>query len=54
MKNKTQQGGKRSNAGRKPIDDKKITLTIYPRQSQIDSVGGIEKAKELALSVFSN
>jgi hypothetical protein len=45
-------GGPRKGAGRKPVDDKKVTLTIYPTQSEIDSVGGIEAAKALALNAI--
>ncbi len=41
-------GGKRSNSGRKPVSDKKITLSIYPHKSRIDFLG-IDIAKERAL-----
>lgn len=46
-------GGKRSGSGRPSVNDKKITLTIYPRQSDVDRVGGIDKAKEIALKSLS-
>lgn len=42
-------GGKRSNAGRKPVKDKKVQLTIYPRTSQVKAAGGKKKAKLVAL-----
>lgn len=41
-------GGKRSNAGRKPIGDKKKTVPIYPQQSRIDLIG-LERLKEIAI-----
>lgn len=41
-------GGARSNAGRKRIDDKKQTITIYIRQSVIDAHGSPEIVKEKA------
>lgn len=47
------QGGKRKNAGRKPIKDKKLQLSIYIRKSQIKKVGGIVKAKQLAESAIT-
>ena len=37
---------KNSNAGRKPIQDKKKPVTIYVKQSMIDQIG-IEKIKEI-------
>lgn len=50
--NMAKHGGKRNGAGRKKLKDPKVQLTIYPRKSQIKAVGGKEKAKELAVSVF--
>lgn len=32
-------GGKRIGAGRKPIPDKKVQLTIYVKNSQIEKLG---------------
>lgn len=32
-------GGKRIGAGRKPIPDKKVQLTIYVKTSQIEKLG---------------
>jgi hypothetical protein len=37
---------KKSNAGRKPISDKKIQVSLYIRQSKIDKFGGIEELKD--------
>lgn len=45
-------GGKREGAGRKEIADKKITLIIYPRTSEVEAVGGKEKAREIALKAI--
>lgn len=47
-----QHGGKRSNAGRKPVKDKAMQVNIYPRTSVIRKVGGLKKAKELALNAL--
>jgi len=44
-------GGARANAGRKPVSDKKVTVTIYPRQSRIDKIG-IDRIKEMAMSAI--
>lgn len=40
-------GGKRHNSGRKPIADKKQTVTVYILTSVIEKAGGIDKLKEL-------
>ena len=45
-------GGKREGAGRREIADKKITLIIYPRTSEVEAVGGKEKAREIALKAI--
>jgi hypothetical protein len=47
-KTKKQIGGARAKAGRKPIEDKKVPLTIYVRQSVIERVGGKDEAKQIA------
>lgn len=44
-------GGKRSGAGRKPVDDKKVMIGIYPAQSRIDKIG-IDKIKEICISAI--
>jgi hypothetical protein len=46
-------GGKRSNAGRKPITDRKIQLTIYPRQSEVDLLGGVDEVKVLCFNAIT-
>lgn len=40
------------NAGRKPVADKAVTICCFPKQSQVDAVGGIESAKEIALKAI--
>lgn len=45
-------GGKRDNAGRKPVKDKAVQLTIYPRESDIEKAGGIQEAKRKALAAI--
>lgn len=44
-------GGARMGAGRKPVDDPKITFAIYPRQSVIEKLGA-DKAKEIAINAL--
>jgi len=46
-------GGSRPNAGRKPVKDKVVTLTIYPRKSAIKKAGGVQEAKRKALEAIS-
>lgn len=52
MTTKKTHGGARSKAGRKPIKDKKVTISVYPRESEILLVGGIDNAKLIALSAI--
>ncbi len=42
---------KKSNAGRKPVPDKKVQVSLYVPTSQIEKFGGIEKFKD-ALYAF--
>ena len=42
---KKKSGGKRSNAGRKPVLDKKVQVSFYIEQSKIDKMGGLEEFK---------
>jgi len=37
---------KKSNAGRKPVPDKKVQVSLYALSSQIEKFGGLEKFKE--------
>jgi hypothetical protein len=37
---------RKSNAGRKPVSDKKIQVSLYIRQSKIEKFGGNEKLKD--------
>lgn len=48
MNKKENRGGKRKNAGRKKVADKKVPLTIYVEQSKILLAGGRDKARETA------
>lgn len=41
---------KKSNKGRKPIEDKKIGVTVYIQGSVIEKNGGIETVKGLILN----
>lgn len=52
MANKKTQGGARSNAGRKPIEDKKIAVTIYVKESVIEKLG-LEVVKEKCYEALS-
>ena len=44
-------GGARKGAGRKPVDDPKVTLSIYPLKSAVEALGP-DKAKEVALAAI--
>lgn len=44
-------GGSRVNSGRKPIEDKKVTLSIYPHKSRIELIG-IEETKRIAIQAI--
>lgn len=39
-------GGARKGAGRRPVEDPKVPVTIYVKESLINSVGGIESLRE--------
>ena len=54
MKAKTH-GGKRSKAGRKHVNpaDKKVGLTVYIAQSNIDNIGGMDSAREKVINFLS-
>ena len=47
-------GGVRQKAGRKPIEDKKKTVSIYIRESIIKKLGGPEIVKELATKYINS
>lgn len=55
-KETTEHGGTRNNSGRKKLDanQKSVTLTIYPKQYEIDNAGGIDNAKLIALNAIKN
>lgn len=44
----TKQGGKRKNAGRKKVSDKKIQIPLFVRESIIAKNGGKEGARQIA------
>ena len=46
---KENRGGKRSNAGRKPIADKKIPVYIFPQTSVVIKLGGKGNVQDIAL-----
>lgn len=52
MAKKKQHGGKRKTAGRKPIEDKKVPVTIYVRESVIETLG-LEVVKERCYEALS-
>jgi hypothetical protein len=39
-------GGKRKNAGRKPVSDKKVQVAFYIEGSKIEKLGGLDAFKE--------
>jgi hypothetical protein len=45
---------KKSNAGRKPIDDKKNTINIFIRESVINMLGGKEVVQQICYDAISN
>jgi hypothetical protein len=51
-KNKNQHGGKRKNAGRKPVDDPKVQLSIYVNNSAVEGAGGPDAAKIVAIKAI--
>jgi len=44
---------KKSSAGRKSIDDKKVTVNLFIRQSVIDKLGGKERVQKLGYDAIS-
>ena len=53
MKNQ-KQGGKRKGAGRKPIDDKRIPIRIFPQQSRVDLLKGEAIVKVLCMNYIES
>ena len=37
----------KAKSGRKPIDDKKVPITIYRKKSDVDKLGGGKSAREM-------
>lgn len=54
MAPKKKWGGKRKNAGRRPVEDKKQTISIYVRSSIIKAKGGIDRFKEFLYEFIEN
>ena len=50
----TKRGGKRIGAGRKPIAEKKVAITIYVKGSTILNIGSIETTKEYIYGNLEN
>lgn len=46
MKNLSKKKKKKSNAGRKPVDDKKVRVLIFVEQSKIDARKGMDAMKK--------
>lgn len=51
-KKKITHGGQRKSAGRKPVTDKKIAVTIYVKESVIETLG-LEVVKEKCYEALS-
>ncbi len=45
-------GGKRPRSGRKKVSDPAVQLSIYPKQSMIKSIGGRQRAQEVAMTAL--
>ena len=43
---------KKSPAGRKPIEDKKVTVNLFIRQSVLDGKGGKEEVQKLCYELL--
>lgn len=44
-------GGVRKRSGRKPVSDKKLTVSIYPQSSRIELLG-LEETKLIAIQAI--
>lgn len=51
---KQKQGGKRKGAGRKPIDDKRIPIRIFPQKSRLELLKGEEIVKVLCMNYIES
>ena len=49
----TNQINKKSPAGRKPIEDKKVTINLFVRQSIVEKLGGKESVQELSYDAIT-
>ena len=50
----SKRGGARKGAGRKPIDDKRIPIRIFPQQSRVDMLKGEEETKFLCMQFIES
>lgn len=48
---KSNRGGARPNAGRKPTNNRKLQISLYLEKSKINQLGGIESVKK-SLNAF--
>lgn len=51
-KEKRLPGGRRRGAGRKPLADPKVPVTVYAAKSEVFQVGGLFEAKGIALGAI--
>lgn len=47
MDSEKRRGGKRQNSGRKPVQDKKLQISLYIERSTIDRYGGITQTRKV-------
>lgn len=53
-KTKTGLGGPRKGAGRKPVADKKVAVTLYIQDSIVQSYGGLEPFREYCYQLLAS
>jgi hypothetical protein len=41
---------KKGKVGRNPVDDPKVAVTFYIQQSQVNKLGGMERAREFCIN----
>lgn len=51
---KKSQGGARLRAGRKKVADRAMQINVYPKTSVVKTVGGLQRAKDIALAAIVN
>lgn len=50
----SQQVNDKKKIGRKPIDNKKLPITIYRTKSEIEKMGGLQKSREILNNLLDN